>query len=104
MSIGHTFRESKFFKNVAGLFLFHSDGVGALDRVIFLSLLIKSNFTNNPCSQFGKDFGNALSDVFSTSVRVSLDFISNRVGSFNLCFGKLLDSLGVTSETLVNKS
>ena len=68
MSIGHSWWETEFLKNIGGCFSLHGNGVVALNWIVLLSLLVEGNFTYDSRSELGKNLGDTLSNVLTASV------------------------------------
>lgn len=73
MAISHTFRESKFLKNVVGGLSLHDDCVRALNWIALLSFFIKSNLTCNSNSELTYNFR----DTFEHVVTRALGIVDN---------------------------
>ena len=48
VTVGHTLRETELLEHIVGGFSFHCDSIGALNRIVLLPLLIKSNLADYP--------------------------------------------------------
>lgn len=97
MTISHAFWEAELLKHVIGGFPLHYDGVRALDGVVLLALLIKSDFTDNSSSELGHYLGNAFENVVTRSLGIINYRFAYHLSSFLLALSEGNDVLSVAS-------
>jgi len=104
MAISHAFRETQLFKNIIWRLPLHYYGIRALNGIIFLALLIKSDFTDYASSKLCHNFWNAFENVVSRPFGIVNNRFAYHLSTFRLALSEGNDILSVTRLARVDES